>query len=153
MQYIQKGQQTRVCPRCRTRLKCKDLKIFEKAQTLNEAVTLVRHMKTPNEVTQRMAKLTALKTGNKTNEAVLFGKLLSELLKILPKALPENFLLEKANEMQIPEEYIAQTLSQLNQEGLVIFKVDNTKNNTKSNNILQFPSLPFKFGKIYVAKP
>ncbi len=108
-------------------------------------------MKTPNEVSRRLAKVFALKKSGTQNQNYNLGILISELLGIFPKAMPMKILLEKAQNINISKDFVEKSLEDLNKEGLVLLSKDSANKN--GERVLIFPSLPFKFGKMSVSKP
>src|SRR6056297_3418819 len=151
-QYIKSGQKTRKCPYCGNRMVCKKMRIFAKTNSLQEANQIVRDIKTPTEVKKRIS-LIANKYKNASNQKSfnyqLLGDLLSELIAVFPRALPESYLIQRAEMLGLKdEEFIEKILDQLNQHGLMTRNKDQ-----KGRMVLYFPSLPFKFKKLYVKKP
>ena len=150
-QYISSSQRSRRCPKCRTKLNCKRMNVFAKALTINEASQLVRSMKTPKEIEQRINKLKALSsTTESQNKYQILGKLITELIAIFPNTMPKFYLLEKGvNEFGLPEEFIEKIIENLNKNGLVLI------NRVNNKDVLKFPSIPFSAmnGKLYVSNP
>jgi hypothetical protein len=151
VQYIGKDQKTRVCPRCKARLVCKDLRVFDTADSITEASQLVRSMKSPQEISQRLARLRANQQSPNSDKYKILGHLITELLAIFPNAMPKHLLVEKALELNIPLEFLEKILQTLHNEGLMLINKDSTNHNTHF--ILKFPSVPFSLGKLYVKKP
>lgn len=96
----------------------------------------------------RVNKILARNPKKVGNKDILLGQLISELLKIFPNAMPEDFLIEKAIELELDEKYVKDIISKLNERGLVIITKDDSNKSKKK--ILKFPSIPFKFGKLYI---
>jgi hypothetical protein len=153
LQYIRDDQVTRSCPRCRYKIKCKSAKVFARADSEREASEIVRSMKTPGEITQRMSHLKSVLHKSSTGKNNLYpalGKIITQLLSVFPNAMPQSILISKAKEMLICENdiEILDILDKLNKEGLMLINKD-----FNNNIILKFPSLPFTYGKIHVSKP
>lgn len=150
-QYILSSQRSRRCPKCRTHINCEKMKVFAKALTLKEASQLVRSMKTPREVEQRINKLKSFSsTPESQNKYHLLGKLITELIAIFPNTMPKFYLIDKGvNEFGLQEEFIENTIENLNKNGLVLI------NKINSKDVLKFPSLPFSAmnGKLCVSNP
>jgi len=108
-------------------------------------------MKSPDDVMQRMAILKTQYSSPTSNPHSLLGKLISELIATFPNAIPKSLLLEKAESIGIPAEFVDKTIIQLHQEGLVIINRDKTLN--RKHELLKFPSVPFHFGKLMVKRP
>ena len=127
------------------------MKVFAKALTIKEASQLVRSMKTPREVEQRINKLKSLSsTPESQNKYHLLGKIITELIAIFPNTMPKFYLIDKGvNEFGLQEEFIENTIENLNKNGLVLINKVNNKD------VLKFPSLPFSAmnGKLYISNP
>ena len=139
------------CPRCRKRSNCSTLKVFDSAETELEASEIIRSMKTPDEIKQRIAILKTQITSPTSSPLDLLGKLLTELIATFPNAIPQTLLFEKALSLGLTAEFMEKTLAQLHQEGLVIINRDKTLH--QKHDLLKFPSIPFHFGKLYVKRP
>ena len=150
-QYVRKDQKNRKCPRCGYTIQCQKMKTLSVAETEMEASQIVRNMKTPGEIGQRVAKLKAKlsKVTTKYDNFQMLSNLLTELLAIFPNAMPRDVLIEKAKEVGLEDiDFIHENLEKMSQEGLVIMNIDFNK-----KIILKFPSVPFTLGKITVSKP
>ncbi len=126
------------------------MNVFAKALTIHEASQLVRSMKTPKEIEQRINKLKAFSSTESQNKYQLLGKLITELIAIFPNNMPKFYLIEKGvNEFGLPEEFIEKIIENLNKNGLVLI------NKVNNQDVLKFPSLPFSAynGKLYVSNP
>ena len=151
-QYIKSTQKTRKCPRCGNRIKCQKMKVFIKANSVGEASDIVRTMKTPSEYRQRINTLKKKhsKTIKKNGfEYRVLGELITEFVAVFPRAISQQMFLNKCRELGIEEpNFVLDLLDELNQQGLVI-----KNKNAKGKTSLFFPSLPFKYKKLYVKKP
>ncbi len=127
------------------------MKVFAKAESIREASDLVRSMKTPSEVGQRIARLKAVNSTDSTNKYNLLGILITELIAVFPNALPLRMLVSKGMELGLEEDFIIKTMDHLNHQGLVLKNKDSTNN--KSHMILKFPNIPFSDGKLQVSQP
>ena len=127
------------------------MNVFARALTINEASQLVRSMKTPREIEQRINKLKAFSsTSESQNKFQLFGRLITELIAIFPNAMPRLYLIDKGvNEFELQEEFIENTIEILSKNGLVLI------NKINNQDVLKFPSIPFSAmnGKLYVSLP
>jgi len=127
------------------------MNVFAKALTIKEASQLVRSMKTPNEIEQRINKLKILSSVTESqNKYHLIGKLITELLAIFPNTMPKFYLIEKGEkELGLPEEFIEKVIENLNKMGLVLI------NKIGNKDVLKFPSIPFSAmnGKLNVSHP
>ena len=125
------------------------MKVFAKALTIKEASQLVRSMKTPKEIEQRINKLKVFSsTSESQNRYQLLGKLITELIAIFPNTMPLSYLIDKGvKEFELPEEFIEKIIENLNKNGLVLI------NKVNNQDVLKFPSLPFSAGKLYVSNP
>ena len=127
------------------------MNVFAKALTIKEASQLVRSMKTPNEVEQRINKLKTLSSvTDSQNKYHLLGKLITELLAIFPNTMPKFYLIEKGEkEFSLTEEFMEKVIENLNKIGLVLI------NNINNKVVLKFPSVPFSAmnGKLNVSHP
>ena len=132
-------------------LKVQKLKVFAKAESVKEASDLVRSMKTPSEVGQRIARLKAETSSDTTNKHHLLGNLITELIAVFPNAIPLQMLVSKGVDLGLEEEFILKTIDHLNHQGLVLKNQDNT--NFQSHMILKFTNVPFTEGKLHVARP
>ena len=150
-QYISSTQKSRRCPKCRTKINCARMNVFAKALTIKEASQLVRSMKTPNEIEQRINKLKTLSsTTESQNKYHLLGKLITELIAIFPNTMPKFYLIEKGEkEFGLQEEFIEKIIENLNKNGLVLI------NKINNEDVLKFPSIPFSAmnGKLCVSNP
>ena len=152
VQYILEGQTSRTCPKCKTRLKCKDLKVFEKALSVTEASQLVREIKSPKEIWGRVDRFRANHKQTNLDDLSLLGELITELISIFPNALPKALLLAKAIELGISEDRVEGILISMNQKGAVLInKSKNQQQETES--FLKFPAIPINFGKLHIKKP
>ena len=149
--YIRKRQKTMSCPRCRKRSNCQNLKIYDSAETELEASNIIRSMKTPDDIKQRLAILKTQFASQPSSPHELLGKLITELIATFPNAIPQTLLIEKATNLGLSSEFVEKTIAQLNQEGLVIINRDQTLN--RIHELLKFPSVPFQFGKLNVKRP
>ena len=139
------------CPRCRKRSNCSTLKILDSAETALEASNIIRSMKTPDDVKQRLAILKTQLTSQTSGPHELLGKLFTELIATFPNAIPRTLMMEKATNLGLSPEFVEKIIAQLNQEGLVIIKRDQTLH--QAHELLKFPSVPFHFGKLSVKRP
>jgi hypothetical protein len=139
------------CPRCHKRSNCSTLKILDSAETELEASNIIRSLKTPDDIKQRLAILKTQLTSQSSSPHDLLGRLLTELIATFPNAIPQTLLIEKATNLGLSPEYVEKIIAQLNQEGLVIINRDQTLHQT--HELLKFPSVPFKFGKLNVKRP
>jgi hypothetical protein len=150
-QYVRKTQKHRKCPRCGYNISCQKSKSFGEAETEPEASQVVRNMKTPGEIGQRLAKLQA-KHQNQTssvNNYKILSNLITEMIGVFPQAMPQNLLLENAKKLGIEDElFILNLIEKMNLEGLVLINKD-----FRHNVVLKFPKVPFSFGKLSVHKP
>ena len=151
VQYILEGQNSRICPKCNILLKCKDLKIFEKALSVTEASQLVRDIKSPKEIWGRVDRFRASQKQTNQDDLSLLGELITELISIFPNALPKSLLLEKAIELGISEDKIEGILISMNQKGAVLINKSKIQKQTES--FLKFPAIPINFGKLHIKKP
>lgn len=132
-------------------MKVQTLKVFAKAESVKEASDLVRSMKTPSEIGQRLARLKSETSSNMTNKYNLLGNLITELIAVFPNAIPFQMLISKGAELGLEDDFILKTIDHLNHQGLVLKNQDNT--NFQSHLILKFPNIPFTEGKLHVARP
>ncbi len=139
------------CPRCRKRSNCSTLKILDSAETALEASNIIRSMKTPDDIKQRLAILKTQLTSQTSSPHDLLGKLFTELIATFPNAIPRTLMMEKATNLGLSPEFVEKIIAQLNQEGLVIINRDQTLHRT--HELLKFPSVPFQFGKLHVKRP
>ena len=150
-QYITDIQKSRKCPKCGKHLKCRKLRIFARAMDITEANQIVRSIKTPSGLHSKIATLNASMLSSKSNTQQKFdalSKLLTTLLEIFPKRIPENFIFQKAKEAGFDDTgFITDIFEKMNQEGVLLKHKDN-----EGNNYVQFPSLPLEFGKLYIKK-
>ena len=151
-QYITSTQKTRTCPRCRQRIVCSKMKVIARTSSIKEANQMVRDMKTPSEVKQRISMLSEKYKSSKSQEDLdyeILGELISEMSAVFPRAIPQNILLERAKELGIETLNIIEDIfSKLNQQGLLLIN-----KNSRGQITLHFPSIPFKFNKLFVNKP
>ncbi|MHA1585609.1 MAG: hypothetical protein ACTSVU_01060 [Promethearchaeota archaeon] len=108
-------------------------------------------MKTPSEFGQRMARLNADLHQSKKNNYEILGNVISELLAIFPNALPKDILLSKANEFDISDEFCEGIFEKMSEAGLLLINKDRIADSNKT--VFKFPSLPIKFGKLFIQKP
>jgi len=150
-QYISSSQRSRRCPKCRTHINCERMKVFAKALTIKEASQLVRSMKTPKEIEERINKLKVFSSASESqNRFQLLGKLITELIAIFPNTMPLSYLIDKGvKEFDLPQDFIEKIIENLNKNGLVLI------NKVNNQDVLKFPSLPFSAmnGKLYVSSP
>lgn len=127
------------------------MKVYAKALTIKEASQLVRSMKTPSKIEQRINAIKRFSSASESNNKFqLLGKLITELLAIFPIAMPKEYLIDKGvKELGLQGEFIEEVIENLNKSGLVLVNKFNNKY------ILKFPSLPFSAmnGKLYVSQP
>ena len=127
------------------------LKILDSAETEQDASNIIRSMKTPDDIKQRLAILKTQLTSQTSSPHDLLGKLLTELIATFPNAIPRTLLIDKATNLGLSTEFVDEILGQLHQEGLVIINRDKTLHQT--HKLLKFPSVPFHFGKLIVKRP
>ncbi|MHA1720468.1 MAG: hypothetical protein ACTSWX_00610 [Promethearchaeota archaeon] len=127
------------------------MKVYAKALTIKEASQLVRSMKTPSKIEQRINAIKRFSSASESNNKFqLLGKLITELLAIFPIAMPKEYLIDKGvKELGLQGEFIEEVIENLNKSGLILVNKFNNKY------ILKFPSLPFSAmnGKLYVSQP
>ncbi|MHA1673969.1 MAG: DUF1922 domain-containing protein [Promethearchaeota archaeon] len=150
-QFILDSQKTRICPKCRKKLRCNQLKVLDKAESPLEAVQIVQSMKLPNEFEKKIDIIKSQLQGKKkASKEKIFGDLLSGLISLFPNHLPKQYLLTHALKMDLSEEDVETFLEKLHVAGLVIINRDFRPGN--KDVVLKFPSVPFTAGKISVKK-
>jgi len=150
-QYVRKTQKHRKCPRCGYNISCQKSQAFGEAETEPEASQVVRNMKTPGEIGQRLASLQAKYQAprSSSNQYELMGNLITEMMGVFPKAMPRQLLLDNAKKLGIDDtDFVNKLIDKMNLEGLVLINKD-----FQHNEVLKFPKVPFAFGKLYVRKP
>jgi len=126
------------------------LKILAKAESVQEALQIVQHMKSPHKYELQIEKFKAKLQGTKKSEEVIIGDLLSELIQLFPNQLPKSYLIQAAENIELDLDTLEKNLEKLNQAGLVLINRDFRPNS--HDFLLKFPSIPFTFGKIQVKK-
>lgn len=152
IQYIKKDQKTRICTQCGQQINCLKSPVLTKANSEKEAQAIVKSMKTPNEVVlklkQYQQKMEVNKSQRRDNYQIL-GDLISQLLEIFPRAIPEAILLKQAADSGLDDrEFITHILSEFQSIGNLIINLD-----FQNNRLLKFINVPFSYGKISIKKP
>jgi formylmethanofuran dehydrogenase subunit B len=151
-QYIKKDQRHRKCPRCDKQLDCNKHKAIAWAETINEAIEIVKELKTPAEMQQRIFELKH-KIQNTSNAIrdnyALLGDLITELLYTFPNSMPQSIIIQKAIEIGLEDqEFITTTLNAINQKGDVLINQDQ-----RGNKVYKFINLPIYYQKLKIQYP
>ena len=150
-QYVRRGQKSRICPRCHTRLNIVKLKIFDSTESIKEANELIRKLKTPPEYEQRIAALQSTQGLKSTSSPEILGRVISELLVTFPNVISKALLVEKAIAIGLDFPIIENILLQLHDAGLMVEKP--VISSDPRGLLLKFPAVPFTFGKLHVSIP
>jgi len=151
-QYIKKGQGSRKCPRCEKQLDCQKHKALAWASTINEAIEIVKELKTPAEMQQRIYELKQKIHQNaqpNQDKYKILGDLITELLYTFPNSMPQSILHQKATEIGLDDqEFIASILNAIHQQGNVLINHDQ-----RGNVVYKFVNLPIFYQKLKIQRP
>jgi uncharacterized Zn finger protein (UPF0148 family) len=150
-QYIRKGQQSRICPKCHFHITCKNQEPIANASSELEAQQIVQSMKIPNELELRMHHLHNQLTSSdkaKSNPYYLFNNVISQLLGPFPNTIPLLVIYSKTQEIGLEDKFIDKILQELNTEGYLLQSTD-----SRGNELIKFTNLPIHLDKIHIQRP
>jgi hypothetical protein len=150
-QYIKKGQEGRVCPKCHFHINCKTIEPLGKASSEIEAQKLVQSMKIPNELSDRMVHLRQRLNLNGEKTATpyfLFNNIVTQLLGPFPNRIPLAILMKQAEEIGLEVSFVEKILANLESEGYLLKSDD-----VRGNSTIKFTPLPLDLGKIHIKRP
>lgn len=117
--YSSETQKTKKCPKCQKNFRLSRLKILRTVDNLQDAIKIVQKIKIPSGLKinfQKQQKLN-FQPENKYDNFLELMQRMQKQSSLSP--INENFLFEKAKEAGFEEDWIIETLRNLEKEGLI----------------------------------